>query len=376
MSRDASTNTLRVQAGRGNQGTGVSPTPPLPLREGAGGRGSRPPVRAAIPRPPTSVRFAAQALKGRGGVASIFCSPTALYLVDQARKARAGIILTLLLTLLALTHPAAAEPTLDRIARTGTLLAGTRDDAPPFAFRDPQGRLVGLSVDLMEEVRKALAAKLGKDIRIQHVPVTTQTRLDVIENATADIVCETATVTWAREGRVDFTLPIFRDGTRILAYRDTINRVRDLSQLRIGIVEGAVTGRVVQDKLPGVSIKQYASMPAALAALEAAEVDGIANVGIVLRGLIPSATRRQGLVIVPRGDALGYETISCLVPQNDSQWRDFVNGVLRDLFRGIEAYRGGYVDIYQRWFGRDAQMAYPLDDNAVRFFQATLVWLD
>lgn len=308
---------------------------------------------------------------------SISLGPTTLRLVDQARKARAGIALTLLLTLLSLIHPAAAaEPTLDRIARTGTLLAGTRDDAPPFAFRDPQGKIVGLSVDLIEEVRKALSAKLGKDIRTQHVPVTTQTRLDVIENGTADLVCETATVTWARENRVDFTLPIFRDGTRILAYRDTINRMRDLSQLRVGIVEGAVTGRVLRDRLPGVTIKPYPSMPAALAALEAAEVDGIANVGIVLRGLIPSANRRQGLVIVPRGDALGYEAIACIVPQNDSQWRDFVNGVLRDLFRGIEAYRGGYVDIYQRWFGRDAEMAYPLDDNAVRFFQATLVWLD
>ena len=316
-------------------------TPPLPLRAWAAKR--------------TKVG-------GRGGVAAWFSLKP--------------IALSLFLTLLALIHPAAAEPTLERIARTGTLLAGTRDDAPPFAFRDPQGTLVGLSVDLIEEVRKALAAKLGKDIRIQHIPVTTQTRLDVIENGTADLVCETATVTWAREGRVDFTLPIFRDGTRILAYRDTINRVRDLSQLRIGIVQGAVTGRVLQEKLPGVTVRSYVSMPAALAALEAAEVDGIANVGIVLRGLIPSATRRQGLVIVPRGDALGYETMACLLPQNDSQWRDFVNGVLRDLFRGIDAYRGGYVDIYQRWFGRDAQMAYPLDENAVRFFQATLVWLD
>ncbi len=289
---------------------------------------------------------------------------------------RGGIFAIFLLTLITLIHPAAAEPTLDRIARTGTLLAGTRDDAPPFAFRNPQGKLVGLSVDLIEEVRKALTVKFGKPVQTHIVPVTTQTRLDVIENHTADLVCETATVTWAREQRVDFTLPIFRDGTRILAYRDTLANVRDLSQLRIGIVQGAVTGRVLRERLPGVEIKPYSSMPAALSALEAEEVDGIANVGIVLRGLISTATRRQGLVIVPRGDALGYETIACLVPQNDSQWRDFVNGVLRDLFRGIETYRGGYADIYQRWFGRDAAMSYPLDENAVRFFQSTLVWLD
>lgn len=289
---------------------------------------------------------------------------------------RGLFVLLLSLAMLPATRLAQAEPALDRIARTGVLLAGTRDDAPPFAFRDRQGNLAGLSVDLIEEVRKALTARLGRPIETRHVPVTTQTRVSTIERGAAEIVCETATVTWAREQRVDFTLPIFRDGTRILAYRDTVARASDLTQLRIGIVEGSVTGRVVRERLPLATVSAFPSMPAALRALEAGEVDGIANVGIVLRGLIPIAAKRQGLVIVPRGDALGYEAIACLLPQNDSAWRDFVNGVFRDLFRGIEAYRGGYVDIHQRWFGRDAELAYPLDEATMRFFLATLIWLD
>jgi polar amino acid transport system substrate-binding protein len=271
---------------------------------------------------------------------------------------------------------AAAESTLDRIARTGVLQAGTRDDAPPFAFRDAQGHLVGFSVDLIEEVRKALVRKLGREVRTDLDVVTSQTRLAAIEQGHDELVCETATVTWPRQQHVDFTLPIFRDGTRILAYRDTVNRARDLHDMRIGVVDGSVTGEVLQDKLPDIALRSYATMPAALHGLEAGEVDGIANVGLVLRGLLSSATQRQGLVIVPRGEALGYETVACMVPKNDSAWLDFVNGVLRDLFRGIDAYRGGYVTIYDRWFGRDAEIAYPLDDRTVQFFLATLVWLD
>ena len=271
---------------------------------------------------------------------------------------------------------ALADTTLDRIARTGVLNAGTRPDAPPFAFRDRQGNLVGLSVDLIEAVRVALAARFDRPVRTEHVMVTSQTRMNVIESGQADLVCETATVTWEREGRVDFSLPIFRDGTRILAYRETIDRVRDMRDLRIGVVRGSVTGRVLMEKLPGISLVPYPDMPDALRALEAADVDGIANVGIVLRGLLSQATKRLGLVIVPRGEALGYETLACMLPENDSKWRDFVNGVLRDLFRGIGAYRGGYAVIHERWFGRDAGIAYPLDDRTVRFFQSSLVWLD
>jgi polar amino acid transport system substrate-binding protein len=271
---------------------------------------------------------------------------------------------------------AAPEPTLDRIARTGVLLAGTRDDSRPFAFRDNQGQLVGFSVDLIEEIRKGLSRKFGREIRTEHVPVTTQTRMSAIEEGRAELVCDTATMTWPRQQRVDFTLPIFRDGTRILAYRDTIERSSDFNDLHVGVVEGAVEGEVLQAKLPDVTLKQYPTMPVALRALEAGEVDGIANIGIVLRGLMSSATKRQGLVIVPRGEALGYETVACMMPKNDSRWHDFVNGVLRDLFRGIEDYRGGYVTLYDRWFGRDADIAYPLDERTVQFFLATLAWLD
>jgi polar amino acid transport system substrate-binding protein len=272
--------------------------------------------------------------------------------------------------------PAQAEPTLDRIAHTGILFAGTRDDAPPFAFRDAQGQLVGLSVDLIEEVRKALSRRFGREIRTEPLIVTTQTRMTAIETGLASIVCDTATMTWPRQQQVDFTLPIFRDGTRILAYRDTVERSRDLEDLHIGVVDGSVEGEILKKKLPAVALTPYPTMPAALHGLESGEVGGIANIGIVLRGLMSTATKRQGLVIVPRGEALGYETIACMVPKNDSQWLDFVNGVLRDLFRGIDEYRGGYVTIYDKWFGRDAAIAYPLDERTMQFFMATLVWLD
>ncbi len=274
-----------------------------------------------------------------------------------------------------MARAAPPETVLDRIARTGVLNAGTRDDAPPFAFRQ-DGRPVGFSVDLIDAVRAALARRLEREVRTDLQVVTPMTRLPLVEEHRIDLDCETATMTWSRQQHVDFTLPIFRDGTRILAYRETLSRTPELRDLRIGVVEGAVTGEVLQAKLPDIGLRAYASMPAALRAMEAGEVDGVANVGIVLRGLITMATRRQGLVIVPRGEALGYETIACLVPKDDSRWRDFVNGVLRDLFRGIGDWRGGYVTIYDRWFGRDAAIAYPLDERSVQFFLATLAWLD
>lgn len=291
------------------------------------------------------------------------------------RNAFATVLLAVVLACLPLVTQA-AEPAMDRIARTGVLRAATRDDAPPFAFRTPDGKLAGLSVDLIEEIRAALARKLNRPIRTETLIVSSANRIAAITEGRAEIDCETATVTWGREQNVDFTLPIFRDGTRVLTYRDTLDRMRDLGAMRIGVVDGAVTGRVVLRRLPDATIVTFPNMPAALRGLEAGEVDGIANVGIVLRGLLETATKRQGLVIVPRGEALGYENIACMLPENDSQWRDFVNGVLRELYQGVEGWRGGYIVLYDRWFGRGATIPYPLDERTAQFLAAMLVWLD
>ncbi len=312
-------------------------------------------------------------------MAGLFTAPSPPYhgtMVPTFIVPRGLRILAALLVCLLGALPAAAESAIQRIARTGVLRAATRDDAPPFAFRDAEGRLAGLSVDLIEEVRRALARSLGREIRTEYVMVTSATRLSVIEEDKADLNCETATMTWTRERRVDFTLPIFRDGTRILTHRDRVGPGRPMAEMRIGVVDGSVTGEILKVRLPEVVLTRYPSMPAAMHAMEASEVDGIANVGIVLRGLLSTAASRQGLVILPRGEALGYETMACLVPENDSPWRDFVNGVLRDLLRGIEAYRGGYMAIYDRWFGRGAAISYPLDERTVQFFVDVNAWQD
>lgn len=91
------------------------------------------------------------------------------------------------------------QPALERIAQSGVLIAATRDDAPPFAFRDRGGNLAGFSVDLIEQVRKALAAKLERPVQTQFVIVSSQTRVSTIEAHKADLGCETATMTWPRE---------------------------------------------------------------------------------------------------------------------------------------------------------------------------------
>ena len=55
------------------------------------------------------------------------------------------------------TGEALAESTLDKVKKSGEMLAGVRSDNPPMAFRDEKGEWTGFAVDLSS----AIAQKLG-----------------------------------------------------------------------------------------------------------------------------------------------------------------------------------------------------------------------
>nr|WP_286198768.1 amino acid ABC transporter substrate-binding protein [Mesorhizobium sp. BR1-1-16] len=268
----------------------------------------------------------------------------------------------------------ASGGTLDRIAETGVIRAGTRADAIPFAFDNGSGTPVGFSVDLIEEIRAAAEKAIGKPIKVDLSVVTPANRVQLVADGKLDIVCEITTPTWAREKQVDFSIPIFRDGTRILTFRDTLRTVPNPKDMLIGVAEGTTTATILQEALPGVRIKNFPSMDAAFIALGKGDVQGVANIGVVLLGLSRKFEPNRSVVLLPRSAPYGNETMSCMLPQNDSAWRDFVNHTIIDLEDGLADYRGRYMDIHDKWFGRDGVMVYPLDRSTRDYLLQSDIW--
>ncbi len=287
---------------------------------------------------------------------------------------RAWIATAAWLALLLSGITAAAAGTLDRIAETGVIRAGTRMDAIPFAFDDGNGKPIGFSVDLIEEIRAAAEKSLGKPIKLELSVVTPANRVQRVADGELDIVCEITTPTWEREQHVDFSIPIFRDGTRILAFRDTVRAISNPKDMLIGVAEGTTTATILADALPGIRIKNYPSMDDAFIALGKGEVQGVANIGVVLLGLSRKFEPTRSVVLLPRSAPFGNETMSCMVPQDDSAWRDFVNHTIIDLEDGLADYRGRYMDIHDKWFGRDGVMVYPLDRSTRDYLLQSDIW--
>ena len=92
--------------------------------------------------------------------------------------------------------------TLEKIARTGTLVIGTRTGSPPFAYVNSNNQWVGFSIDLVEKlVKPELEKKLGKPIKVEKKESTPPTRIPLLTSNAVDLIAGTMTDTPAAPGQ-------------------------------------------------------------------------------------------------------------------------------------------------------------------------------
>lgn len=279
----------------------------------------------------------------------------------------------------AAAQPARAQVPSSRlaaIADRGVLRAGTRPDARPFAFRTDSGSFGGFSVDLLSAIHERLDRRLDPDIELSISGVSSTTRFERIENGELDIVCGLTTITWPRERRVDFTLPFFVDGTKLLTYREHGQRgLSGLRGRRVGVLKGATTQRIVRSALPSAELVRFPRMSAAMDALAAREVAAVSNIGILLEKLRKESPRAASLTVIPDTVGLNRETMGCILPENESALRDTINRILADMMSGLADLSGPYADVYFDWFGVDGVLFYPLTEKRRRILRGARVWL-
>jgi ABC-type amino acid transport substrate-binding protein len=248
------------------------------------------------------------------------------------------------------TPAQAASTTLDRIRQTGTITFGYREGAPPFSYRDREGRVRGYSVELCVRVATSVQKSLGlAELKIEWLPVDASTRLDAVTSGKVDAVCGTTTITLSRMELVDFSLPIFVDGGGVLVRaKSKLARLADLKGRKIAVIGGTTTEQALVAGLnalgaPAVLVP-VKSRAEGIALLTQAKVDGYASDRVVLADLRLRAPNPRELTFV--ADDFSYEPYALVLPRDDPDFRLAVNRALANL------YRTGDIDgIFQRWLG-------------------------
>jgi polar amino acid transport system substrate-binding protein len=264
--------------------------------------------------------------------------------------------LTALLVFLSLGLGLAAAPAahaqgiLERVARSGQLQLIGPADVPPMLSLDAQGKPEGYGVVVANRVAAFLSQAVGKPVQLRFEAVAGAAQLaQRLGEGKAELSCGVP-FTWAREMVVDFTLPIGISGLRLLAPAGRFTGAPEgLAGRRIGVVRDSLAETELRGMQPAARSVPFADPKAALAALVAGQVDGVIGDAGLLAGLV-GQQRLSGLALTPEVPYERY-AIACVVPENDSQFRDLVNRAIAQMLQGYVDGDPQSVAEVNRWLG-------------------------
>ena len=236
---------------------------------------------------------------------------------------------------------------LKSIGESKTIRIAHRTDAVPFSYRSNEGP-AGYTIDLCKLVVASLERQLGvQNMKIEWVPVTTQTRFDVIVQGKADLECGSSTVTLGRMKQVDFSNYVFVESTGLAVRRDAgIGALKDVGGKKIAVIAGTSNEKAIallnQQRQLNAVVVPVKDRDEAVAALDSKRVDAFAWDKLLL--IAAQYKDRQDILLLP--DDLSIEPYAIALPRGDWELRLAVNTALGEIFR-----TGGVKGIFGRWFG-------------------------
>jgi polar amino acid transport system substrate-binding protein len=93
-------------------------------------------------------------------------------------------------------------------------------EVPPFAMRNAEQQWVGISVDLLREVKAELEIESGHEIELEFRDLPLEKMLDAVETSGVDLAAAAITVNYEREKRMDFTHSFHTSGLGIAVAAD------------------------------------------------------------------------------------------------------------------------------------------------------------
>ncbi|MGV6849770.1 MAG: amino acid ABC transporter substrate-binding protein [Marinibacterium sp.] len=235
---------------------------------------------------------------------------------------------------------AAEAQTIDRIKDTGEIRLGYRLDAAPLSYVDGAGIPNGYTVRVCSELSQAIGRALKLDeINVKYVPVDTDNRFAKVVNGEIDLLCGAASITLSRREFVDFSIPIYVDGTAVMLPADAETSFSSLSGKKVGVRVSTTTEEALTNTLSQAAsdaqIVHFDNHKDGLAAMKSGEIAAyFADQSILLflnRGDKDFVVMDRLMTIEKQGLAL---------QRGDTEFRYLVDGALSGM------YAAGIMDTF------------------------------
>jgi polar amino acid transport system substrate-binding protein len=232
------------------------------------------------------------------------------------------IFLALGLTLFCLAAPASAE-TLKGIRQRGRMIVAVKDNTRPLGFKDREGRLQGLEIDIAQRLAAEI---LGQADRVDLVPVNNKDRLQVLFDRRVDVTIARLGVNRARSRVVEFSKPYYVDGTGVLTNRDQVKKLKDLVGQPVAVIQSSSSLYPVAEQVPGVKLVPVGSYEAAKRLLDEGKVVAFVADYSLLVGWVQEFPQGYRLL----SEKLNVESLAIAMPKGlqHRELREFVAGAL------------------------------------------------
>jgi polar amino acid transport system substrate-binding protein len=158
--------------------------------------------------------------------------------------------------------PGQTPDTLAQIKQRGTIIVGVKNDYKPWAFLDPSGKIMGMEIDLVDDIAKRIGVKA------ELIPVTSANRMEFLIQGRIDLVVATMGDIEARRKVIGMIEPNYYAGaTNVLAPKSAnLKKWEDLKGRKVCAVQGAYYNRRVS-QLYSPELVVFPAVPDALNAL-------------------------------------------------------------------------------------------------------------
>jgi polar amino acid transport system substrate-binding protein len=232
------------------------------------------------------------------------------------------ICLALGLTLFCLAAPVSAE-TLKGIRQRGRMIVAVKDNTRPLGFKDREGRLQGLEIDIAQRLATEI---LGQADRVDFVPVSNKDRLQVLFDRRVDVTIARLGVNRARSRVVEFSKPYYVDGTGVLTNNAQVKKLANLVGQPVAVIQSSVSLYPLAAQVPGVKLVPVGSYEAAKKLLDEGKVVAFVADYSLLVGWVQEFPQGYRLL----SEKLNVESLAIAMPKGlqHRELREFVAAAL------------------------------------------------
>jgi polar amino acid transport system substrate-binding protein len=226
--------------------------------------------------------------------------------------------------------------TIASVKQKGKLVVGVKADYKPFGYTDPSGKIVGLEIDLANDV----ARRLG--VGIELVPVIAANRMEFLKQGRIDLMIATMAYKPDRAEVVAIPEPFYYAGAaNVFAKKSSgLKNWTDLKGKPICAIQGAYYNRRTGEEF-GAQLVVFKGVTEAMSALEGGNCVGVVFDTTFFAGIMGDPKWSEYGMVLPSIDP---EPWGLGVRKEDTKFAAYMSDVIKDWHR-----TGFILDLEKKW---------------------------